>query len=290
MRKSGVIQGAGLGLKRELVSQIQAGFGTPLTAAIDFLEIAPENWMAAGGKYTKQLEWLLERYPIVCHGLSLSLGGPDSLNESFLHDVRRFLDEHRISLYTEHLSYCTDGGYLYELLPIPFTEEAVHHVAGRIRRAQDILGRRIAIENASYYVTAPIAEMDELSFLLAVLQEADCDLHLDINNIYVNSVNFGFDPYEFLRGIPGERIVYAHVAGHDREAENLVIDTHGQDVNGTVWALLREAYALFGNFPTLLERDVNIPPLSILIREVEKIAHLQQGNSAAAMRPALERT
>src|SRR5690606_11436648 len=142
---------------------------------------------------------------------------------------------------TEHLSYCTDGAYLYELLPIPFTEEAVHHVAGRIRRAQDILGRRIAIENASYYVTAPIAEMDELSFLLAVLQEADCDLHLDINNIDVHGVNFGFRPYEFLRGSPGERIVYAHVAGHDREAEDLVIDTHGQDVNGTVWALLREA-------------------------------------------------
>ncbi len=290
MHRPETIQGAGLGLKRELIPQIQAAFGTPLTAAIDFLEIAPENWMAAGGKYAKQLDWLLERYPVVCHGLSLSLGGPDPLNESFLRDVRRFLDDHGIPLYTEHLSYCSDGGYLYELLPIPFTEEAVHHVAERIRRTQDILGRRIAVENASFYVAAPIAEMDELTFLRAVLQEADCDLHLDINNIYVNSVNFGFDPHEFLRGIPGERIVYAHVAGHDREAEDLVIDTHGQDVVDPVWTLLDEAYARFGNFPTLLERDVNIPPLPTLMREVGMIAQLQQTHAVQGARPVLAAT
>ena len=290
MHRPETIQGAGLGLKRELIPQIQAAFGTPLTAAIDFLEIAPENWMAAGGKYAKQLDWLLERYPVVCHGLSLSLGGPDPLNESFLRDVRRFLDDHGIPLYTEHLSYCSDGGYLYELLPIPFTEEAVHHVAERIRRTQDILGRRIAVENASFYVAAPIAEMDELTFLRAVLQEADCDLHLDINNIYVNSVNFGFDPHEFLRGIPGERIVYAHVAGHDREAEDLVIDTHGQDVVDPVWTLLDEAYARFGNFPTLLERDINIPPLPTLMREVGMIAQLQQTHAAQGARPVLAAT
>lgn len=290
MHKPETIQGAGLGLKRELIPQIQAAFGTPLTAAVDFLEIAPENWMAAGGKYAKQLDWLLERYPVVCHGLSLSLGGPDPLNESFLRDVRRFLDDHGIPLYTEHLSYCSDGGYLYELLPIPFTEEAVHHVAERIRRTQDILGRRIAVENASFYVAAPIAEMDELTFLRAVLQEADCGLHLDINNIYVNSVNFGFDPHEFLRGIPGERIVYAHVAGHDREAKDLVIDTHGQDVIDPVWALLREAYARFGNFPTLLERDVNIPPLPALMREVGMIAQLQQTHAAQDAPPVLAAT
>lgn len=290
MHRPETIQGAGLGLKRELIPQIQAAFGTPLTAAIDFLEIAPENWMAAGGKYAKQLDWLLERYPVVCHGLSLSLGGPDPLNESFLRDVRRFLDDHGIPLYTEHLSYCSDGGYLYELLPIPFTEEAVHHVAERIRRTQDILGRRIAVENASFYVAAPIAEMDELTFLRAVLQEADCDLHLDINNIYVNSVNFGFDPHEFLRGIPGERIVYAHVAGHDREAEDLVIDTHGQDVIDPVWTLLDEAYARFGNFPTLLERDINIPPLPTLMREVGMIAQLQQTHAVQGARPVLAAT
>jgi uncharacterized protein (UPF0276 family) len=269
------IKGAGLGLKRELIPQLQASYGKPAVAAIDFLEIAPENWKGVGGRAGKQLAWLADRYPLAAHGLSLSLGGPDPLNEDFLRQVKAFLECYRIPLYTEHLSYCTDGGYLYDLLPIPFTEEAVHHVAARIRRTQDILERRIAIENASFYVAAPISEMDELSFVQAVLQEADCDLHLDINNVYVNSVNFGFDPREFLRGIPGERIVYAHIAGHDREAADLIIDTHGQDVIDPVWALLQEAYALFGVFPTLLERDINIPPLAVLMKEVNYIAELQ---------------
>lgn len=275
MAQSSKICGAGLGLKRELIVPLQAAFGKELTAAIDFVEIAPENWIGVGGRAAKQLAWFTERYPIVCHGLSLSLGGPDPLNEVFLRQVKTFLDLHRISLYTEHLSYCSDGGYLYDLLPIPFTEEAVHYVATRIRRTQDILGRRIAVENASYYVAAPIAEMDELTFLCAVLAEADCDLHLDINNIYVNSVNFGFDAHEFLRGIPGERIVYAHIAGHDQEAPDLIIDTHGQPIIDPVWDLLDEAYRLFGVFPTLLERDTNIPPLLEVMQEVERIAATQ---------------
>ncbi len=270
------IRGAGLGLKRELVPQIQAAWGSPLIASIDFLEIAPENWIGAGGKSASQLAWCAERYPLVCHGLSLSLGGPHPLDEVFLQRVRQFLDKHRIPLYTEHLSYCSDGGYLYDLLPIPFTAEAVHYVAERIRRTQDILGRRIAVENASFYVAAPIAEMDELTFLRAVLAEADCDLHLDINNIYVNSVNFGYDPYAFLRGIPGERIVYGHIAGHDRQADDLIIDTHAQDVIDPVWDMLRQAYTEFGTFPTLLERDSNIPPLDLLMAEVDRIAALQQ--------------
>ena len=269
------IRGAGLGLKRELIPQLQTLHGQAVVAAIDFLEIAPENWIGVGGQRGKQLAWLADHYPIAAHGLSLSLGGPDPLNEDFLRQVKAFLERYRIPLYTEHLSYCTDGGYLYDLLPIPFTEEAVHHVAARIRQTQDILERRIAVENASFYVAAPIAEMDELAFIKAVLEEADCDLHLDINNVYVNSVNFGFDPHEFLRSIPGERIVYAHIAGHDREADDLIIDTHGQDVIDPVWALLQEAYALFGVFPTLLERDIDIPPLPLLMKEVDYIAELQ---------------
>lgn len=278
MIELGNIRGAGLGLKRELIPQIQAAYGDRQIASINFLEIAPENWIAAGGKSARQLAWFVERYPLVCHGLSLSLGGPDPLNVDFLKRVKTFLDSHHIPLYTEHLSYCSDGGYLYDLLPIPFTQEAVRYVSARIRQTQDILGRRIAVENASFYVAAPISEMDELSFIRAVLEEADCDLHLDINNIYVNSVNFGYDPHEFLRGIPGERIVYAHVAGHDQQAPDLIIDTHGQNVIDPVWALLREAYALFGTFPTLLERDANIPPLQDLMREVDMIDSLQKSS------------
>ncbi|MFM9914064.1 MAG: DUF692 domain-containing protein [Methylophilaceae bacterium] len=269
--------GAGLGLKRELMPQLQAA----VPSAIDFFEIAPENWIGMGGKPLKQLAWFAERYPLAAHGLSLSLGGPDPLNEVFLQRVKAFLTQYRIPLYTEHLSYCSANGYLYDLLPIPFTEEAVKHVAARIRRTQDILERRIAVENSSYYVAAPIAEMDELTFIRAVLEEADCDLHLDVNNIYVNSVNFGFDPQEFLRGLPGERIAYIHTAGHYREADDLVIDTHGAAVIDPVWDLLEETYRLFGVAPTLLERDTNMPPLAELEQEINHIALLQQRHSVA---------
>lgn len=266
------IRGAGLGLKRELMPALQAG----VPECIDFFEIAPENWIGVGGRPGKQLAWFAERYPMVCHGLSLSLGGPDPLNEVFLQRVRQFLEHYQIPLYTEHLSYCSDGGYLYDLLPIPFTEEAVKYVAARIRRTQEILERRIAVENASFYVAAPISEMDEPTFVRAVLEEADCDLHLDVNNIYVNSVNFGFDPHDYLRSLPGERIVYIHTAGHYRKAPDLVIDTHGETVIDPVWDLLAEAYSLFGVRPTLLERDFNIPPLVDLVAEVERIAMLQK--------------
>ena len=169
-------------------------------------------------------------------------------------------------VYTEHLSYCTDGGHLYDLMPIPFTEEAVHYVAGRIRRTQELLNRRIGIENVSYYA-APGAEMSELEFINAVVEEADCDLLLDVNNIYVNSVNHGYDPVEFLKGLPGERICYGHIAGHYSEAEDLIVDTHGAGVIDNVWALLDEAYHCFGVFPTLLERDFNFPPVPDLLAD-----------------------
>ncbi len=282
------INGVGLGLKRELIPQIQRHFQhdsnrsapNDLISNIDFVEIAPENWIGAGGKYAEQLAWFVERYPIVCHGLCLSLGGPGPLNTKLLKQVKQFLSANKIPLYTEHLSYCSDfyqgkPGYLYDLLPIPFTEEAVHYVADRIKQTQDILGQRIAVENASFYLKAPIATMNELTFLNAVLTEADCWLHLDINNIYVNSINFGFDASAFLKDVPAERIVYSHVAGHYQQKPDLLIDTHGADVIDPVWALLAEAYALFGTFPTLLERDSNIPPLDTLIKEVDTIATLQ---------------
>ena len=275
------IHGAGLGLKRELIPQIQAHDNQPLISNIQFVEVAPENWIDAGSRATKQLDWFAARYPIVCHGLCLSLGGISPLNTDFLQQVKHFLNRYEINIYTEHLSYCTDAyqgkqGYLYDLLPIPFTEEAVHYVAQRIRQTQDILGRRIGIENASYYAAAPISEMSEQAFLNAVLSEADCLLHLDINNIYVNSINFNFNPLEFLRSIPHERIIYSHIAGHYQQSPDLLIDTHGEDVIDPVWALLKEAYDLFGVFPTLLERDSNIPSLQNLMHEVNKIADLQR--------------
>lgn len=274
------IKGVGLGLKRELIPQMQRLHQNPVIANINFVEIAPENWIGAGGKAEADLAWFVERYPIACHGLCLSLGGPDVLNIGFLKQVKQFLNTHKIPLYTEHLSYCSDiqhgqAGYLYDLLPIPFTEEAVKYVAARIRQTQDILGQRIAVENTSFYVAAPISTMDEITFLNAVLSEADCLLHLDINNIYVNSVNFGFDGHDFLRQIPHKRIIYSHIAGHLQVGEDVLIDTHGEAIIDPVWALLDEAYRLFGTFPTLLERDTNIPPLTELMQEVNKIAAYQ---------------
>jgi uncharacterized protein (UPF0276 family) len=274
------IRGVGLGLKRELIPQIQSLYSTPSISNINFVEIAPENWIGVGGKYQQDLEWFKERYPIVCHGLCLSLGGPDVLNVSFIKQVKAFLAQNDIPLYTEHLSYCSDiqngkAGYLYDLLPIPFTHEAVKYVVARIRQTQDILEQKIAIENTSFYVTAPISEMSEIEFLNAVLSEADCNLHLDINNIYVNSINFNFDANLFLQQIPKDRIVYCHMAGHHQEAPDLLIDTHGEPIINPVWKLLESAYRQFGTFPTLLERDTNIPPLIDLLPELNKIAALQ---------------
>lgn len=260
------VSGAGLGLRLDLVDEMLADPPTQ----VDFLEIAPENWMRVGGARGKKLRRLTERYPFVCHGLSLSIGGPAPLDDAFLVELRDFLDRFGVRAYTEHLSYTGDSGQLYDLMPIPFTEEAVRYVAGRIRHVQDVLERRIGMENVSTYA-APDGELTELEFLNAVIAEADCGLHLDINNIFVNSVNHGFDPRAYLAGIPAERILYAHIAGHHREADDLRIDTHGEDVIPEVWGLLDAAYAQYGVFPTLLERDFNIPPLSELLGEVDRI-------------------
>jgi uncharacterized protein (UPF0276 family) len=265
------LSGSGLGLRRALMPALQTG----VPDGIDFFEVSPENWVGVGGQSGKQFRRLTERHRFVAHGLALSLGGPAPLDTAFLYELKRFLDGHDFALYTEHLSFCSDEAHLYDLYPIPFTEQAVKHVAGRIRRTQDILERPIAVENASYYVQPPGAEMNELTFINAVLAEADCHLHLDVNNIYVNSINHGYDPLAFLRGLPGERIVYGHVAGHDQEPSGLIIDTHGQNTIEPVWDLLAEAYRCFGVFPTLVERDSNIPPLSELLSEVDRIHDLQ---------------
>jgi uncharacterized protein (UPF0276 family) len=261
----------GLGFRRELIPALKSG----VPDAIDFFEIAPENWIDLGGGAARDLRFFTERYPFVCHGLSLSIGSPAPLDEGLLQKIRHFLDQHRILLYTEHLSYCSDDGHLYDLLPIPFTEEAVKYVAERVRRTQNILERRIALENASFYVASPIADMSELDFIQAVLLEADCDLHLDVNNVYVNSINHGYDPVDFIRALSSDRIVYMHMAGHHKEAENLIIDTHGADVIDPVWSLLDQTYGMHGVAPTLLERDFNIPPLGQLMREVQRIALIQ---------------
>lgn len=265
------IYGAGLGLRRELIPALKAA----VPPVINFFEIAPENWLEIGGASNRHLRYFTERYPFVCHGLSLSLGGPAPLDEVFLKRVKTFLSEHKVKLYTEHLSYCSDDGHMYDLMPIPFTEEAVRYVSARIRRTQEILEQKIAVENASFYVAPAINEMSELEFIKSVLKEADCLLLLDVNNVYVNSVNHRYDPLQFIQSLPAGRIVYLHIAGHYREAEDLIVDTHGAGVIEPVWALLEKTYQIFGVHPTLLERDFNIPPLEELAAEVRRIAALQ---------------
>ena len=265
---------AGIGLRRALLGALQEA----PAGAFDFLECAPDNWIGIGGKYGAALEQLSARYPITCHGLSLSLGGVAPLDETFLARVRRFLDRHQVALYSEHLSYCTDDGHLYDLMPIPFTEEAVRHVAARIRRVQEILGRRIAVENVSYYA-APYQTMDEVDFVNAVLAEADCDLLLDVNNIYVNAINHGYDAHDFLARMPTARIVSYHIAGHYDEADDLKVDTHGAAVKEDVWSLLQSAYRIHGVHPTLLERDFNFPAMPVLLAEVGRIRELQRDHA-----------
>lgn len=263
--------GAGLGLRRGLLTQLLDLDPSKL----DFLELAPENWIAVGGAYGRQFRALSERFELVCHGLSLSIGSPAPLDTEFLKQVKQFLDEHQVQTFSEHLSFCSDDkGHLYDLMPMPFTPEAVTYLAGRITQVQDLLQRRIAIEHISYYA-APGQQMSEIEFVCAVLSAADCDLLLDVNNIYVNSVNFGYNASEFLTALPSERIAYIHTAGHFQEAEDLLIDTHGSDVSAPVWALLKQAYAKHGVRGTLLERDFNFPPMAELLGEVEKIQHLQ---------------
>jgi len=264
------VSGAGLGLRRPLMTRLMAD----PPAEIDFMEVAPENWIHVGGRLGYKFRFFTERYPMLIHGLSLSIGAPSPLNETLLNDIKLFMDEHGIDFYSEHLSYCGDDGQLYDLMPIPFTEEAVKYVADRIRRAQDILERRIGMENVSYYAPTDTS-MTEFEFMNAVLEEADCDLLLDINNIVVNSINHQYDAREFMLAMPKDRIKYFHLAGHLVEAEDLRIDTHGDAVADQVWQLLADAYEHFGPVPTLLERDFNFPPIEDLLTEIRRIQTMQ---------------
>lgn len=265
------VHGAGLGLRRGMLADLLLLDD----ASVDFMEAAPENWIGVGGRFGRQFRQLAERFPITLHGLSLNLGGYTPIDSELVKSIAAFMHEFDCPLYSEHLSYCADDGHLYDLMPIPFCEEAVHSVAARIRQVQDMLGCRIAIENVSYYA-APFRQMDESSFINAVLAEADCDLLLDVNNIYVNSINHAYDAADFLLSMPAGRIRYMHVAGHYVEAEDLRVDTHGSDVIDPVWQLLQLAYRHAGVCPTLLERDFNFPPMAGLLQEVQVIRRHQQ--------------
>jgi len=277
------LHGAGLGLRRAMMGPLLSMD----RSAVDFMEVAPENWIGVGGRLGKSFRQLAERHPIIFHGLSLDIGGPDPIDRELVQSVAELMREIGAAVYSEHLTYCAGQGHLYDLLPIPFTEEAVHYVAARVREVQDIIGQPIALENASYYAQ-PHTQLSESEFITAVLEESDCELLLDVNNIYVNSINHGYDPLEFLDALPLHRARYIHVAGHYDEADDLKVDTHGADVIDPVWALLDQAYQRLGPLPTLLERDFNLPPLDELLLEVEQIRQRQK-RSAPALAEAVGR-
>lgn len=265
------LQGVGLGLRREFIQDVVDS----LPSSVDFWEVAPENWIPLGGKYHQQLLECTRQGTFVAHGLSLSIGGPEALDVEFVKQVKSFMELHNIQHYSDHLSYCSGTGHMYDLMPIPFTKQAIEHVVSRIKQVQDIIERPLMMENVSYYA-APGQEMPEIDFTLEVIEKSGCTLLLDVNNIYVNSINHGYDAKAFLKALPSEKIVYGHIAGHYYEAEDLIVDTHGADVIQEVWDLLELAYQYHGVFPTLLERDFNIPPLNELLLEVEKIREIQQ--------------
>lgn len=294
-----MLQGAGLGYRRDLADNF---LNLSSNNAIQFMEVAPENWVKMGGAARYRFDQAAERYPLAVHGLSLSLGGQAPLDRELLKNTKALMTQYNSTFFSEHLSYCECEGHLYDLLPMPFTEEAVKHVAQRIRYVQDFLGLQISLENTSYYLHSPTSTMNEVEFLNAIAQEADCGIHLDVNNIYVNGVNHGLlDPYVFLDQVDVKRVNYIHIAGHDEEHSaaqvvedlegesfnkikgayrhlpELLIDTHGEAVKGTVWDLLEYAYQRLPAIPpTLLERDFNFPPFAELYAEVEHIAQLQQ--------------
>ena len=242
-----------------------------------FIEVAPENWIGIGGYWKKLFLQALEKYPLFTHGLSLSIGSPDALDLTFLKKIKTFLKETNAQIYSEHLSYSKcDNAHLYDLLPIPFTNDAIKHVAERIKTVQDLLERKIAIEIVSYY--SPVApEMKEIDFINAILEEADCNLLLDVNNVYVNAFNHRYDAKEFIDLLPMERVAYIHMAGHDKVSDTLIIDTHGQAIIDPVYDLFHYTVdKLNRDVPVLLERDFNIPELPDLQVEITRLDKIQK--------------
>lgn len=272
------VHGVGLGLRRSLLGALAQA---PRPVA-DFLEVAPENWIGLGGRLARQFRAVAERYPLICHGLSLNLGGLAPLDTRLLNDLRAFLDANQVQVYSEHLSACGDHGQLYDLLPVPFTDANVRRIAERIAQVQDALGRPLIIENVSAYLTLP-GEMSEPEFVAAVLDEADCNLLLDVNNVYVNSINLDGEPAAYISAMPTQRIAYLHMAGHFDAEPGLKIDSHGAAIIDPVWALLQHTYACHGVRPTLLERDFNMPPLDELQTELQQIRRYQQAATLPAV-------
>jgi hypothetical protein len=251
---------------------------------VDWFEIISENYMVDGGKPLYFLDLIRSRYPMVMHGVSMSIGGSDPLDRDYLRELKALAERVQPAWISDHLCWTgVHGVNLHDLLPLPYTEEAAAHVAARIREVQDTLGQRILIENVSSYVSYTHSTMSEWAFLTEICTRADCLLLLDINNIYVSSQNHGFDALTFINGVPRDRVCQFHLAGHTRNGR-LIIDTHDHPVPDPVWDLYREAVARFGPVSTMIERDDRIPPLAELLAELDHARRL-----AAAVEPARAR-
>jgi uncharacterized protein len=293
---TGRVHGVGLGLRWDFIDELvsrtealeQGPSGGPLRRLpIDFLEVSPENYMGRGGAQPAALAWLAERYPIVTHGLTMSLGGSDDLGDDYLADLARIIGELKSPWHSDHLCVgSVDGRKLHDLLPVAFKDARVRPIADRIARARDAIGVPLAIENISYYWHPGRAEMAEAQFLSRVCDAAGCGLLLDVNNAYVNASNFGFDVDAWMREAPLDRVVQIHVAGHEWFAVEaaglgesvppgspgaLIVDTHGAPVDDPVLALLERVLERTGPVPVLLERDQNVPPLGVLLEEATRI-------------------
>jgi hypothetical protein len=264
------LQGFGLGLRPEHYHDFI--YDRP---RVDWLEILSDNYLVPGGKPLYFLDKILERYPVAMHGVAMNIGSCDPLDLEYLASIKALADRISPAIVSDHLCWTGFAGQrLHDLLPLPYTEEAVAHVASRIRQVQDILGRRLTIENVSTYVQAA-APLKEWEFVATIAAEADCDLLVDINNIYVSSRNHQFDALTYLQALPAERIRQFHLAGHSDHGSHC-IDTHDQAVCEDVWALYGAATELFGEVPTMIERDDNIPPLEELIGELDRARSLSQ--------------
>ncbi len=262
----------GIGFRRDLAED----FLNTEDLKVDFVEFAPENWIGMGGYWHKIIERIAERYPIFLHGLSLSIGSPEDLDWEFLAEVKKFMKRYDIKIYSEHLSYTKSGNaHLYDLLPIPFRYDAVKHIAERIRKVQDFLGQRIVIENVSYY-TAVEAEMSEEDFIKTIVNEADCRMLLDVNNVYVNAFNHNYNAEQFIDALPLDKVEYIHMAGHTKVSETLIIDSHGEDIIDPVYELFDYTAKRIKPVPVLLERDFNIPILSHLNKEIINLRKIMQ--------------
>lgn len=266
----------GIGFRKDFAKEFLSGS----VLKPDFVELAPENWINIGGFWKKRLKQLAEIYPITSHGLSLSIGSPEELDFDFLKKIKSFLNEYNVEIYSEHLSFSKlDNAHLYDLLPIPFREDAINHVAQRISQVQDFLGRQIAIENVSYY-TPVAAEMDEATFISQIVEKADCQLLLDVNNVYVNAFNHNYDAKQFIEKLPLNRVAYIHMAGHTKISPDLIIDTHGEAIIDPVYELFEWTLERIKPVPVLLERDFNIPELDELQSELINLKMIMEAKWA----------